>query len=83
MNNSEPTPEPGPADAATKLAAPCRHLRSNGMYIFDGHQGDNEGEDYEPSACWCLHTMKMFGPDDGFVSLRECREPGRTCYESL
>jgi hypothetical protein len=83
MNDSEPITEPSPAGASTRLKAPCRHLRSNGMYIFDGHLGDAQDEEYEPSACWCLHTMKNFGPDDRFVGLHECREPGRSCYEPL
>ncbi len=29
---------------------------------------------------WCLKTMKMTGPDDGFVS-REVCVAGRSCYK--
>lgn len=77
------------ADAAPEDAAParpdppaatCRHLRNNGMYVFDGIPDD---EDYESSGYWCQRTMKTFGPDDDLVGRRECREPGRSCYEPL
>lgn len=79
----ESQPEPRAAKPAARRPAPCRHLRSNGMYIFDGVSGDAEGEEYEPSSCWCLHTMKNFGPDDAFVSVQECRDTERKCYEPL
>lgn len=75
--------DPNLTSTTRTLTAPCRHLRSNGMYIFDRMpDGDDEG-DYEPSACWCLHTMTNYGPDDRFVELRECRDPARSCYEPL
>jgi hypothetical protein len=73
------TPRSGPGS----LAAPCRHLRTNGMYIFDGASDGTDDDDYEPSACWCLQTMKSFGPDDDLVGRRECRDSGRPCYEPL
>ncbi len=73
------TPRTGPGT----LAAPCRHLRTNGMYIFDGDPDGTDGDEYEPSAFWCLQTMKAFGPDDEFVGRRECRDSGRPCYEPL
>jgi hypothetical protein len=66
--------------AAGAPAAPCRHLRYNGMYIFDGQSDD---DDEEASACWCLQTMKSYGPDDSLVGRRECRDSGRPCYEPL
>jgi hypothetical protein len=74
---------PDQTPAALALAAMCRHLRSNGMYIFDNLSDGNEDDDYQPSACWCLHTMKNYGPDDDFVGRRECRDSGRSCYEPL
>jgi hypothetical protein len=68
---------PGPT------APPCRHLRTNGMYIFDGQPDGTDEDDYEPSGFWCLRTMKAFGPDDDLVGRRECRDSGRPCYEPL
>ncbi len=79
----ESVSEPRKTESAARPPAICRHLRSNGMYIFDGLSRDAEGEDYEPSSCWCLHTMKNFGPDDSFVGVAECRGPERSCYEPL
>ncbi len=70
---------PAPAQPRV-LAAPCRHLRSNGTYIFDNVPED---EDYETSGAWCQQTMKCFGPDDDLVGRRECRDSGRSCYEPL
>ena len=74
---------PDQTPAARSLAARCRHLRSNGMYIFDSLPDGDEDDDYQPSACRCLHTMKNYGPDDDFVGRRECRDSGRSCYEAL
>ena len=63
--------------------APCRHLRSKGMYVYsDGISGESH-EDYDNTIYWCLNTMKSFGPDEDFVSGADCRNPGRPCYEAL
>jgi hypothetical protein len=80
---ADPAANESAAPASQALGAPCRHLRSNGMYIFDGRPDGSDDDDHEPSACWCLLTMKAFGPDDDLVSRRECRDPGRPCYEPL
>jgi hypothetical protein len=53
------------------------------MYVFDRPPDGGEDDDYEPSSCWCLLTMKAFGPDDGLVGRRDCRDSGRSCYEPL
>jgi len=79
--DTAPNESAGPAHGA--LAAPCRYLRSNGMYIFDGRPDGTDDDDYEPSGSWCLQTMKAFGPDDDLVGRRECRDSGRPCYEPL
>lgn len=61
--------------------APCRHLRSKGMYVYsDGIPDEMQGED-DSTIYWCLNTMKNFGPDDDFVTGMDCRNPGRSCYE--
>jgi hypothetical protein len=47
------------------------------------------GEDFENdpdyqaglSDMWCLKTAKSLGPDDGDVSLADCRNPERSCYQ--
>jgi hypothetical protein len=78
---AETPPDDPPAAAAPGVT--CRHLRANSMYLFDGGTGGTGDDDYEPSACWCLLTMKAFGPDDDIVSRRDCRNTGRSCYEPL
>ncbi len=58
----------------------CKHLRSKQYYMAaSAHpSGSNSGA---PIACWCLKTMKAFGPDyqrasdDHCTSSRRCFEP--------
>ena len=77
---ADPTPNESAPARPESHAAPCRHLRTNGMYVFDSVPDDDE---YETSGAWCQRTMKPFGPDDDFVGRRECRDSGRPCYEPL
>jgi hypothetical protein len=78
-------PEPEPVlDDDTPPAPtgpPCLHLRSKGMYVYTDMPADDLHEDDGATAYWCLKTMKEFGPDDGLVGRRDCRDPGRSCYE--
>jgi hypothetical protein len=77
------TDEPNETPVSRAITAPCRHLRSNGIYIYgDGHD-DAGNEEYSSSSCWCCETMKSFGPDDRMVGHRECRDATRSCYEPL
>lgn len=76
--------EPGDGPVSTgKKPALCMHLRSKGMYVYTDNSGGESDDDHESSVCWCLKTMKDFGPDDEFVSKGECRNPDRACYEPL
>jgi len=68
---------------AEPLASPCRHLRSNRMYVFSDGGDDNDADDYGSSSYWCLQTMKAIGPDDDRVDGRECRNASRSCYQPL
>jgi hypothetical protein len=64
-------------------AAPCRHLRNKGMYVYPSGSGSEPHEDYDNTIYWCLQSMKGFGPDDEPVTGVECRDPSRSCYEPL
>jgi len=75
--------DPNELPVVQAIASPCRHLRSNGMYIFGDQQNDFENDEYTSSSCWCSETMKSFGPDDRLVGHRECRDATRSCYEPL
>ncbi|GAC1344202.1 MAG: hypothetical protein NVSMB14_08090 [Isosphaeraceae bacterium] len=83
-NLREPEAEIETAETPVLLAAPCRHLRSKGMYVYtDGETESSSGEEYDTSIYWCLQTMKDSGPDYGFVSRTDCRDCSRSCYEAL
>jgi hypothetical protein len=71
------------APDAPQLGPPCRHLRRNSSFIFTDGLRDDDSDDESSSTFWCLHTMKGFGPDDGFVDRVDCRRTGRSCYEPL
>jgi hypothetical protein len=75
--------ESNAAPIVRTMATPCRHLRTTGMYVYDGGESDETRDDYDHSGCWCLQTMKNFGPDDDRVGGRECRDESRSCYEPL
>lgn len=63
-------------------AAPCRHLRNKGMYVYtDG--GNNDHPDYDNTIFWCLKTMQSLGPDDETADRDECCNPERPCYQPL
>lgn len=62
-------------------AIPCRHLRTKGMYVYTDGSANESDDDFDTSIYWCFNTMKNFGPDDEFVSKRDCRSVERPCYE--
>jgi hypothetical protein len=64
-------------------AAPCRHLRNKGMYIYNDGRGHDPHSGYDSSIYWCLKTLKNAGPDDEIVGGSDCRDTQRTCYEPL
>jgi hypothetical protein len=79
MDSSKPSDLPV---IGTQLA-PCRHLRSAGMYVFADGSQEETAQNYDSSSYWCSETMKSFGPDDEMVGGRECRDPSRSCHEPL
>ena len=64
-------------------SAPCRHLRSKGMYVYTDGSSRDPHYDYDNTIYWCLKTMKGFGPDDDLVGAEDCRNPERSCYEPI
>jgi hypothetical protein len=62
---------------------PCRHLRSNGMYLYTDGAKRESLEQYSSSVCWCHKTMNGFGPDDDMVGWLDCRNTSRSCYTPL
>jgi hypothetical protein len=59
----------------------CIHLQSKAMVVHgEAFEAD---PDYQAGLTdyWCLLTAKALGPDDGDVSLRDCCDRQRTCYQ--
>jgi hypothetical protein len=79
MASTEPNEQP--IAQPQSQAAPCRHLRNKGMYVYSDGQGGVPHEDYDNTIYWCLKTMKEYGPDDEMVAGPDCRNPERSCYE--
>lgn len=75
-------PDHSDIDLTVVHEAPCRHLRSKGMYVYAELTKPEEVDDGN-TIYWCLQTMKSFGPDDGMVEGHDCRNPGRECYEPI
>ena len=68
--------EPGAGSPAI-----CSHLRTKGMYLPPNPLADGVTPEGSATAVfWCLGTMKMTGPDDGFVAPEAC-VAGRSCYK--
>ena len=59
----------------------CASLRTKGMYLPPNPSADSNTPGGSATAVfWCLKTMKMTGPDDGFVAPEACT-PARRCYK--
>ena len=83
MNSTSSDSERLPINGTETLAAPCRHLRSKGMYVYtDGDPGHGQ-DDYDCTAYWCLKSMTHFGPDDARVDRPECENPSRSCHQPI
>ena len=64
-------------------AIPCRHIRSTGMYVFTESNAPRPDEGCNSTVCWCLRSMKGYGPDDEPVDYDSCCNPGRSCYQPM
>lgn len=78
--STDPTPTPEVHPPAP--AAPCRHLRNKGMYVYTDGSGSRH-DDYDNTIYWCLKSMKGFGPDDEMVDRESCSDSSRSCYQPL
>jgi hypothetical protein len=59
----------------------CIHLHSKAMAVFgEGYENDPDYQD-GMTDFWCVQTAKAFGPDGGEVTLKECSDPQRGCYQ--
>lgn len=77
---SEPETSPLPVEKPPL----CRFIRHNGMLIYtSAPPPDEDDPKYDTTIFWCSKTTTGWGPDDGEVALRDCRNAERTCYEPL
>ena len=79
MADDEPKTCPIVETPASPLPAPAQQ----GMYVHNDGPGGEPHDDDDNTAYWCFKTLKSFGPDDGMVGGRLCRDRSRTCYEPI
>ncbi|MBI2930292.1 MAG: hypothetical protein HYY16_01460 [Planctomycetes bacterium] len=60
-------------------ALPCGHLRCKGMLVTGDRGLDPNMAPFDATIWWCRVTQKSLGPDDGPVSLEDCRRERRCC----
>ncbi len=60
----------------------CRNFRSKKMYTAGGDPSYDELSADSYAHCWCLTTLREFGPDQKICDLTRCL-PGRSCFEAL
>jgi hypothetical protein len=60
----------------------CTHLRTKKMFYAEYDDGTGMTDTGTNANYWCCKTMRVVGPDDGFVGKQECVR-GRDCYRSV
>jgi hypothetical protein len=59
----------------------CTQLRTKRSYISDDPPATYLTEDVSETGYWCVRTMGVIGPDDGYVCASNCGA-NRSCYKS-
>ena len=62
------------------LPGMCRHLRTKRYYYGSTGEVIEVAELSTTAQFWCLRTMRVVGPDEGYVSPATCRA-GRVCCD--
>jgi hypothetical protein len=68
------------SDQSTDYRPRCINLFSKAMLVY-GEGFDADPEHQGSANCWCLCTSKGYGPDGEEVSLTECSNPQRSCFQ--
>jgi hypothetical protein len=58
----------------------CRHLRTKAWYVPDSFRDRDFSESSSTTQCWCLRTLRAFGPDGDLVTPEACTDE-RLCFE--
>ena len=64
----------------TGLPGTCRHLRTKRYYSGSTAEVLEVADLSTTAQFWCLRTMRVIGPDEGYVSPAACRA-GRSCCD--
>jgi hypothetical protein len=68
-------------DTPATAVRPCQLLRTKNPHGLSPQDHANWIPGVAAaSPYWCLHTMSVAGPDEGYVHLARC-VPGRACYQ--
>jgi hypothetical protein len=59
----------------------CIHLQSKTLAVHGEAYVRDPGDEAGMTDCWCVKTARALGPDDGLVSLKDCSDPARDCYQ--
>ena len=70
-----------PGDTLSPVCAMLRTKTAFGSYVTDFDDSEWHDGTSSTAVYWCLKTMDMAGPDDGFVHPESCRA-NRACYRS-
>jgi hypothetical protein len=59
----------------------CIHLHGKALAVYG--EGFEDDPDYQADLTdfWCVRTARPLGPDGREASPRDCRDPGRDCYQ--
>ena len=59
----------------------CIHLQCKAMVVHG--EGFEDDPDYQAGLTdfWCLLTARALGPDNADVSMQDCCDPERGCYQ--
>jgi hypothetical protein len=69
------------SDQPTEYTPRCKNICCKSMLVY-GEDFENDPE-YQAGMVdfWCLLTSKPHGPDGGEVSMTDCRNRERSCYQ--
>jgi hypothetical protein len=69
------------SDEATPYRPRCKNLYCKSMLVYG--EAFLQDPEYQDGAVdfWCLCTSKGQGPDGDGVSLEECSDPQRGCFQ--
>ncbi len=59
----------------------CRQLCCKSMLVFGEAFESDPDYQGEQTDFWCMQTSQNIGPDGGEVSMAQCTDPERSCFQ--